>query len=390
MTDLKTPDEHSKMIGGSSAKRVMHCPGSWALGKTQPEKPSSDYADEGTMLHNAIAMILAGDVQEPQDIIGLTYGDHEVTEELYVELIEPALDLFRSLDLDDFVIETRVGFPDLPGEFGTCDIIGIHAGYTVVLDWKFGRGVYVNPIDNEQLRYYGAAARHSMPHWFTNDRPVRLYIVQPAFQSNKSYDEVELKDLVAFEKQLKQTTRMMKKPGAPFKEGDWCKWCPAMDVCPLINKMATTALKKDGELAPKELGRWLKEDAPRLEELIKSRRELARSQLDAGHPVPGMKLVSGRQGDRTWVDPKFIEDEIRILVRAKRAFLVSDFYKQTLLGPAGFEKVLKKKHATLAVFGPEDEIIERKPGKINMVPDDAKGEAIPTMAGVFAAMAAKK
>lgn len=49
---------HSNVVGGSTAKRVMNCPGSVALCDTMPPKPSSKYADEGTLLHNIISEVL--------------------------------------------------------------------------------------------------------------------------------------------------------------------------------------------------------------------------------------------------------------------------------------------------------------------------------------------
>ena len=50
--------QHSTIVGGSTAKRVIACPGSVKLVQQMPVKPSSKYADEGTLLHNAIADIL--------------------------------------------------------------------------------------------------------------------------------------------------------------------------------------------------------------------------------------------------------------------------------------------------------------------------------------------
>ena len=53
--------QHSSIVGGSTAKRVMACPGSVKLVQQMPPKPSSKYADEGTLLHNVIAEILTTD-----------------------------------------------------------------------------------------------------------------------------------------------------------------------------------------------------------------------------------------------------------------------------------------------------------------------------------------
>ena len=69
---------HSKVVGGSTAKRVIGCPGSVALCATMPPKPSSKYADEGTLLHDAIAQVLDKNVK-PESLLGMTYQDQELT-----------------------------------------------------------------------------------------------------------------------------------------------------------------------------------------------------------------------------------------------------------------------------------------------------------------------
>ena len=49
---------HSSIVGGSTASRVINCPGSVALVQKMPPKPSSEFADRGTLLHDAISLIL--------------------------------------------------------------------------------------------------------------------------------------------------------------------------------------------------------------------------------------------------------------------------------------------------------------------------------------------
>ena len=52
---------HSNIVGGSTAKRVMSCPGSVALVQLAPALPPSVYADKGTLLHTVISEVLATD-----------------------------------------------------------------------------------------------------------------------------------------------------------------------------------------------------------------------------------------------------------------------------------------------------------------------------------------
>ena len=49
---------HSNIVGGSSAKRVINCPASVALVAKMPPQAESEHAARGTLLHNVIAEIL--------------------------------------------------------------------------------------------------------------------------------------------------------------------------------------------------------------------------------------------------------------------------------------------------------------------------------------------
>ena len=49
---------HSKIVGGSTAKRVINCPGSVALVQQMPPQVESKYAAEGTLLHACMEDLL--------------------------------------------------------------------------------------------------------------------------------------------------------------------------------------------------------------------------------------------------------------------------------------------------------------------------------------------
>ena len=76
--------QHSNIVGGSTAKRVINCPGSVALVNKMPPKPSSEFADRGTLLHDVIAEILGKDLPWDQ-FIGTKYNDQVLTQELFDE-----------------------------------------------------------------------------------------------------------------------------------------------------------------------------------------------------------------------------------------------------------------------------------------------------------------
>ena len=82
--------QHSNIVGGSTAKRVINCPGSVVLVQKMPPKPSNEHADRGTLLHNAISAILE---DMNVDVIGMKYEDQVLTQDLYDEKITVALAL---------------------------------------------------------------------------------------------------------------------------------------------------------------------------------------------------------------------------------------------------------------------------------------------------------
>ena len=107
--------KHSSIVGGSTAKRVIGCPGSVALCAKMPPKPSSKYADEGTLLHNVMDVILSTG-QTPESCIGMSYGGIKLTDELINEKVYPALAALDAVDPNkemEYATETRVGFGDL-------------------------------------------------------------------------------------------------------------------------------------------------------------------------------------------------------------------------------------------------------------------------------------
>ena len=152
---------HSTIVGGSTAKRVISCPASIDMVAKMPKLPSSKFADEGTLLHDAISQILDCKAT-PESVIGMVYEGITLTQELYDDKIAVALAALDEIDPDkqmEFAVESSVNFGDLlPGVFGSADLLGRIGKKAIVLDWKFGNGVAVEATENYQGMFYAAAA----------------------------------------------------------------------------------------------------------------------------------------------------------------------------------------------------------------------------------------
>lgn len=328
--------QHSRIVGGSTAKRVIACPGSVALVDKMPPKPSSKYADEGTLLHDAIAKVLESDV-DPFTLVGTKLNDVELTADLIENKLLVALSALDDVDPKgevEYEVESRVGFGDLlPDVFGSTDFIGRAGDRAIVLDWKFGDGVPVDAEENYQLLFYAAAAiRTPETAWaFEGAKEVELIIVQPP--SVKRW-VASLERVKAFEGELVSAVKVALKPDAPLAAGDHCRWCAAKPVCPVMTGAVDRALKEKLDVMPVEqIGHYL-DQADILEQWISDLRQLAYGLMEEGKAVPNWKLVHKR-ATRQWVD----EDKA---VAFLTGVGVEAWGEPKPLSPAQAEKALKK------------------------------------------------
>jgi len=356
--------DHSKIVGGSTAKRVMNCPGSVALVQKMPPQPSNKYADEGTLLHNVIAEIVMSD-ESPESFLGTTYNDQVLTLDLIDNKLVPALAALDQIDPNkemEIEAETRVGFGDLlPGVFGSTDLIGRIGNRAIVLDWKFGDGVSVEVEENPQLMFYAAAAmRTEEAKWaFDGVDEIEMVIVQPP--QVKRWVTTPAR-IAQFEKDLVKAVKLAQQPNAELKVGDHCRWCAAKPICPQMTGAVDRALKTQVEaIDVQTLGAYLA-NADILEDWIKDLRALAHQILDSGAPVPGYKLVAKR-GTRQWTEEK---DVVHWL--DGKGLEPTEIYSKELLSPAQMEKVLKKRKLTL----PDDLVVSVSSGTTLAVESDPR------------------
>ena len=328
---------HSRIVGGSSAKRVIACPGSVALVDTMPPQPSSSYADEGTLLHDIIAQVLETDAS-PAQFLGRMYQGVEFTEDLLERKIIPALKALDEIDPDPdktmmFAVERSVSFGDfLPGVFGSADLLGRIGNRVIVLDWKFGDGVTVEVENNAQHLFYTAAAMRTpgLEWLFKGITEVELVIVQPPYVRRWTTTP----DRVAqFETELLRAVKLSRQPDAPMAHGEHCRWCPAKPICPILTGAVDRAVQAKLEAMPTDQIAYYLEQVPMIEQFISDLKGLAQNLIESGQPVPGWKLVNKR-ATRQWTNPE----------EASLFLLASDIepYEQKLISPAAAEKLLKK------------------------------------------------
>jgi len=180
------PDQHSTVVGGSTAQRVRNCPASVGLAAKLPPKPAGPAAIRGTALHT----VMERHFEEDTDLSafeGITFdtkdGPYTVTADDVGQcrLAVKALDkLLAQTGAVNFDLEVRVEYGgDIPQAFGTVDFLGWNGKWIILADWKFG----YNPVtaeNNEQLLFYAGALRRTRPELFNGKRKIMLAIIQPA------------------------------------------------------------------------------------------------------------------------------------------------------------------------------------------------------------------
>ena len=359
--------QHSKIVGGSTAKRVINCPGSVALVDKMPPQPSSPYANEGTLLHDVMAKILDyGDGANPAEMLGATYEGAVLTQDLLDRKVIPALAALDEIDPDKdmlYAVESRVGFGDfLPNVFGSTDLLGRIGRKCYVVDWKFGDGVPVDAVENDQLLFYAAAAaRTEATKWaFDGVDEVELVIVQPPHVRRWTTTMERVKQ---FEQELASAVKVALKGDAPLKAGSHCRWCAAKPVCPVMTGATDRALAAKIEAMPMDQIAHYLDQVPLLEQFIKDLQQLAHGLIEEGKPVPGYKLVNKR-ATRSWADA----DKAAAWMMAAGV----EPYEEKIVTPAAAEKVLKKAKIEL----PADLVVAVSSGSTLVVESDPRAPVV--------------
>ena len=253
---------HSSIVGGSTAGRLLECPGSYQAQLALPPSAdvSSEYALEGTAMHGVMDMLMRARQQTSaidlrdlaQSCLGWTAVDRPLTQEHLDTMIFPALDAL--MDLEDAYgsahnfrvlgVETRVQFPGLPGAFGTCDLILGSDTHVLHVDWKFGSGVAVEAVYydadddgseklNPQMMFYTTAAMHSCKALYKGKKELVIAIIQPRSTKPLTHTVISKVDVKYFTEDLHNAVISALDRDPPRARGEHCRFAPCKVACPL-------------------------------------------------------------------------------------------------------------------------------------------------------------
>lgn len=400
-------------LSPSSAHRWMACPASVLLESGMPDT-SSEFADEGTAAHELASMCLSSG-NDTSAYLGrvITVKDskraYEVTADM-AGFVQVYVDNIRGkVHGGDLMVEQRVDFSTyvgVPGQFGTADaiILSTNGSELDVDDLKYGRGVRVDAFDvigpcdgtatatpvlapNPQLALYALGAYEQFSA-LGDIETVRISVHQPRLEHISTFT-LSVSDLLAFGKKAKAAAE---KAMDIVETGIWdlndlnpgdkqCKFCKAKTKCPKLAQTVAEALSADFDVIESAGVDVVVTAAPDLaycmskvelvEQWCKAVRAETERQLLAGTPVPGWKLVQGKQGNRAWVDEAQAEATLKTM-RVKH----EEMYDYKVISPTSAEKLFKAK-----VIGPRQwpalqQMITRAAGKPSVAPESDKRAAL--------------
>lgn len=343
------------LLGASSAKRWIECPGSVKLSEGV-ENTSSKYADEGTAAHELAERCLKEQVNAVK-YLGehITVGENvfEVTAEM-ADAVQIYIETVRSYcnGAYELMVEQRFHLDWIDDElFGTNDACVVQLfDKVVIIDFKYGRGVPVEAIGNKQLLYYALGGARGYEGY-----DVELVIVQPRCPHPEGPVRkwnINYHTLTEYEQELRDAVvevnkaRKLKDVYQLTKSGDHCKFCPAKGFCKTLRHdslsvanvdfddwVEPTTLPTPQSLTPDQISRAIVL-SDLVEEWISAVRNYAHEQLVKGVEIPGFKLVQKR-ANRAWKD----EDEV---IKEFEDVLGDLIFTKKLKSPAQLEKILGK------------------------------------------------
>lgn len=399
------------ILSPSSAHRWMRCAGSTALEYGLPDD-GNEYSDEGTAAHELAswclldgkdAVAFLGRVitvdHETQPSRNFTVDDDFAADvQVYVDSVREYFDaaMLRGVGAE-LLIEQSLPIGQVTGEkdatgMGDAVILAYALKEIQVHDLKFGKGVRVDAEENEQEMLYALGALYNaelLGDW----QMVRLVIHQPRLQhlSEWACTVAELREFArkAGERALHALATLKEKPGALIHHlipgTKQCKFCKAKATCPKLRQVALQAAgadfedldaAKDGaaksrsavpEVADEELARCLG-----LVELIEDWCHAIKARgeqlLLSGGKLPGWKLVTGKRGNRAWMDAASVEALFKSF-RMKQ----DEMYEFSLISPTKAEKVFKEEPKRWAKA---QALITQADGKPTVVPESDKRPAL--------------
>ena len=206
------------------------CPGAYLMQQGIPEEPKSPDADEGTMLHAAVAAHNLEGLNPEQTAavqFCLDYLDKIVKEKgesIHAIYYEERLTVY-----DRDVYEEHIANPDDILTEGIADVVVVYSDKTAdVIDWKFGRGEVPDVKENYQTAAYSLGVYQRF-----DCSEVTAHIVQPRLLKTERYTFRMFGMLQRAVFRVIDAAKNAADAGLLLRASEnACKYCKAKALCP--------------------------------------------------------------------------------------------------------------------------------------------------------------
>lgn len=344
---MSSEEKHSD-YGGSVAEKWLNCPGYINAVRDLPPQDDTEVTVSGSATHKLIEAVTTtgADLDSFLGKPWLTnnpkfpgkYDEDNIDRaRLWLDAIYDLCDpLTYRILIEQKVVLSSVG----PECFGSCDLaaVNIPDKELIVLDYKDGGGKIVDIATTPQPRFYGVGMDDTLELGINPSWKITYGIVQPKAPTPVTLVKTDGSDIIQWRGVFRFAYAKTKDPDAKCIPGDWCQWCRNAG-CKARAEEKRLSIRREfagaipaNRLTPEQLSNVLRV-APEVQSWLKDVEAHALAQALAGNPPPGFKVVSGRMGNRKWMD----EDAVAEVLTAK---LKDKAYTRKLLSPAQAEKAL--------------------------------------------------
>ena len=352
------------LLSPSASRRWLECPPSVRLTELMEDKPSA-YADEGTRAHSIAEGKLKSHLGYAENPIKCEDALMDEYTDDYVAFVDEQMSV---LENPSAFVEQRVDCSKyVPECYGTCDALIISDGVLHICDLKYGTGVKVDAVGNDQLRIYALGA-FEMFSCLYDISTVRMSIFQPRLSHSDTW-ELPIDELLKWANEvLVPAAKQAWNGQGEFKAGEHCRFCKAKSNCRKRAEYNLELARYDFEppatLDNIEIAAILAK-ADELVSWVTDVKEYALRQALSGVTYDGFKVVEGRSNRK-------YTDENAVVEAVKTAGF--DPYEHSVLGITAMTALLGKKKFTELLGG----IVEKPQGKPTLVPMSDKRPAINT------------
>ena len=360
--------DHARLAPSAWA-RWSTCPGSVSLIEQhkdrlyRPESPLSA-GHRGTVIHKVSEVCLSQE-RAPMEYVGRSISNYTLTQE-DCAMATQYVDAIREIDKEMRVsmYEERVNIS--PECWGTADYIGIKDRTLLIADLKTG----VIPVDpnSGQLKLYslGGFLEHD---WLYEFDTIVNGIFQPAVSDRLQTVKLKRDDIMRFhDEALEAIERVNTQSGLLQPSDAACRWCPAINICPMhidaANKAAATDFASVPHQTDDELSTWL-DVLPLLKRFISAIEDESLYRLSQGRMIKGYKLGTGRR-TREWANAERVSEWL-----STRGIEPDLLYESIMLSPAKLEKRLKSHGITSSDI---NELIQYKEGNPKLIRDTSSDD----------------